>query len=126
MPIDYTVNDGARLIEARAWGVLTDGEIFEYQEEVFASVERRVYDEIFDLSGIIRLDYSGDERIAELAEAASSMDDPAQRPRLAIVAAQEPAHTLADAYRKAREAQASSKKVEVFRTMEQARSWLNV
>ena len=125
MPLTYEVDSDRRLVIATGHGVLTDGDIFGYQETVWSRPEVRGFDEIVDVTGVEKIEYQSHQRVGKLAELSAGMDSPAKT-RLAIVAPDATAFGLARMYQAYRGLQArSTKEVAVFRDLAQALQWLS-
>ena len=62
MPITYEIDHERRLVVAKPHGLLTDGEMFNYQRELGARSNARSYDELIDMSGVTGIDYVSADR----------------------------------------------------------------
>ena len=127
MPISYDIDRALRLVITTPKGVLTDEEIFSYQQEVWSRPENGGYDELIDMAGVTEIDFISVERVSELANLSSSMDTPSSPSKLAIVATAELHYGLGRMYQTHREmSRQSTKVVRLFRTREEALKWLGV
>jgi hypothetical protein len=127
MPIDVRVDHPRRLVVARASGVLTDGEVFAYQQGTWSRAEVAGYDELADMTGVVRIELPSAARARELASVSAGMDRPGAPSRLAIVAPQDQAFGLGRMYQAFREMDPrSAKEVAVFRTAAEALAFLGV
>jgi hypothetical protein len=125
MPIDPAIDPAARRVSARAHGVLRDVELFEYQRLVWSRDDVAGFDEFVDLSDVTELEVLSTSRPRELAWTAALMDVPGQSTRLAIVAPTDYLFGLARMYAAYRGLQnRGAKLVQVFRTRDEARAWL--
>jgi hypothetical protein len=126
MPIEYQIDSARQLIEVQGRGVLTDQDVFEYQQTVGSRPDLAGYDELMDMRAVERIDLPSADRARQLAALSASMD--AGRPsKLAIVAAQDLAYGLGRMYQVYRDLQkASTKEVGVFRTLAEALAFLGI
>ncbi len=125
MPIEFHCDHGKRLVLAKAYGVLTDEEIFGYQREVWSREEVVGYDEVIDMSEVEKIVAARSNRIKDLAALAASMDSRSTRTKFAIVAPNDYAFGLGRMYEAHRTMNdRSTKEVGVFRTMEEALAWI--
>jgi hypothetical protein len=74
MPIEFHCDHGKRLVLAKAYGILTEEEIFGYQREVWSREEVIGYDEVIDMSECEKIVSPRSDRIRNLAALAASMD----------------------------------------------------
>lgn len=127
MPITYTIDHPRRLVSARAVGALTGDDIFGYQQEVWSRPEVGGYDELIDMTDVERIDLRSVEHIKQLAELSASMDPSAAQSRFAIVAPGDYAYGLGRMYESYRRLEGrSTKRVGVFRSMDEARAFLEL
>jgi len=134
VPIEVHVDHGRRLVVARASGVLQDHEVFGYQLSTWSRSDVAGFDELVDMTAVVEIEVPSAARVRELAALSASMDQRvgtvgAETPpgRFVIVAPQEIAHALGKMYAVFREMEpASTKQVEVFRTMDSALMFLGV
>jgi hypothetical protein len=125
MPIEFHCDHGKRLVLAKAYGILTEEEIFGYQREVWSREEMIGYDEVIDMSECGKIVSPRSDRIRNLAALAASMDSRSTRTKFAIVAKDDFAFGLGRMYRAYRILNDRSKReVAVFRTMEDALAWI--
>ncbi len=125
MPISYTIDRGERLVTATPYGVLTDADIFAYQQAAWSGPETTGFDELIDMAGVTEVEFVSADRVSELARLSGSMDAPDRPSRLAIVAASDHHYGLGRMYQAYREmASPGTKIVRVFRSREEALAWL--
>lgn len=125
MPIQYRIHIELRRVIATAHGTLTDADVFGYQNEVWSRDDVAGFDEIVDMTHVehVQLPVPSAERLRALASLSSSMD--ATSARFAIVAPGDLAYGLGRMYGAYRGLDRRSKKeVRVFRSLEEAVSWL--
>jgi hypothetical protein len=126
MPITYQIDHTHRLVDARAHGVLTDEDVFQYQQEVWGRADVVGYNEIVDMSNVSSIDTESVNRIRQLAELSAHMDPPSIPSKFAIVASKPLYYELGRMYKAYRELKAkSTKQVRVFRVREDALRWLD-
>jgi hypothetical protein len=127
MPITYRIDRERRLVIATGGGVITDAEVFGYQQEVWSRPENSAYNELIDMTGVSDIEFVSPERVAKLANLSSSMDAPGSPSKLAIIATNDLHFGLGRMYQAHREmAKESTKAVRVFRSREVALEWLGV
>ena len=125
MPIKFHCDHGKRLVLAKAYGILTEEEIFGYQREVWSREEIIGYDEVIDMSEVEKIVSPRSNRIRDLAALAASMDSRSTRTKFAIVATDDFAFGLGRMYEAHRTLNdRSTREVAVFRTMEDALAWI--
>jgi len=125
MPIEFHCDHGKRLVLAKAYGILTEEEIFGYQREVWSREEIIGYDEVIDMSEVEKIVSPRSNRIRDLAALAASMDSRSTRTKFAIVATDDFAFGLGRMYEAHRTLNdRSTREVAVFRTMEDALAWI--
>ena len=125
MPITYQIDHDQRLVTATPHGVLTDGDIFGYQQKVWSQPEVRGYDELIDMTGVTEIEFISTRRVAFLADLSASMDPPALSSKLAIIATSDLHFGLGRMYETYREtSKQSTKSVRVFRNRIEALQWL--
>jgi hypothetical protein len=125
MPIVYHIDHDQRLVVATAYEVLTEAELFKYQQDAFTSPEAAGYDEILDATHVTAVGSLSGGRLADLAKLATQMDPPGSSAKFAIVAQTDFHFGLARMYQLFREGNPGSKKsVRVFRTRSEAEQWL--
>jgi len=125
MPITYRVDHEARVVVAAGYGVLTDADVFDYQQDVWQRSDVAGYDELVDMTQVTQIALPSVDRVQDLARLSVRMDDKYSRSRFAIVAPQDIAFGLGRMFQTLREMDRSStKQVGVFRTMQEALSFL--
>lgn len=124
MPLRYQIDDEHRLVTATGHGTLSDQEVFEYKQSVWSLPRVAGYDELVDVTDVQQIDVPSTERLRELARLSAAMDV-SEPSRLAIVANDLVSFGLARMYEVFRKLDTrSTKKVSVFRTVEEAIVWL--
>ncbi len=128
MPIDYVIDHARRVVVARGRGALTREDIYAYQNGAWPREDVTGYDEIVDMTNVETIVLPNPERMRELAAHSAAMDPPGVRGgRFAIVAPSDYAFGLGRMYQAFRDLEPqSAKRVEVFRTMEEALAFLNL
>ena len=127
MPIVFRVNHDARVVVAAAYGVLTDAEVFRYQQDVWSRADVAGFDELIDMTRVTRVELPSADRIRELAKLAAAMDSTASRSRFAIVASSDIAFGLGRMFQTHRHLEPlSTKEVGVFRSMKEALAFLRI
>jgi hypothetical protein len=125
MSIEFHCDHGKRLVLAKAYGILTEEEIFGYQREVWSREEIIGYDEVIDMSEVEKILSPRGNRIKDLAALAASMDSRSTRTKFAIVATDDFAFGLGRMYEAHRTLNGrSTREVAVFRTMGDALVWI--
>ena len=124
MPLRYQIDDEHRLVQTKGYGVLTDQEVFEYKQSVWSLPQVAGYDELFDVSGVDRVDFPSAERLRELARLSAAMD--VRFPsRVAVVANDLVTFEVARMYEIFRKLdRRSTRDVSVFLKVEEAVAWL--
>ena len=127
MPISHHIDRDQRLVIATPNGVMTDADIFGYQQEVWSQPGNAGYDELIDMTAVAEVEFFSVDRVAELADLSGSMDQPGSRSKLAIVATTDLHFGLARMYQAHREmAKPGTKTVHVFSSRAEALEWLGV
>jgi hypothetical protein len=127
MSIDHRIDHAQRVIYATGHGVLTDDQVFGYQEDVCAKPDVRGYSELIDVTAVDKFALPAAERVRDLAATAAATDPPCTDSKIAIVASEDLAFGLGRMYQTLRELdRRSTKKVAVFRTREEALDWLGL
>jgi hypothetical protein len=127
MPITYHIDHDQRVVVAIPHGVLTDADVFAYQQEVWSRPDTRGYDELIDMTGVSQIEFISADRVSDLANLSASMDSPASPSKLAIIAKAKLHFGLGRMYQTHREmARQSTKVVRVFRDRQAALQWLGV
>ncbi len=125
MPIEYRIDHERRIVLARGHGVLVDADVFGYQREVWSRPDVVGYDELIDMSGVERIEVPSAHRVEDLARLAAAMDPPPGPSKFAIVASDDVSFGLGRMFQAYREMDPrSTKQVEVFRTMDEALTWI--
>lgn len=127
MPIAYTIDHAHRLVTATGHGELTGDDIFGYQTEVWSRPDIGGYNELMDMTNVERIDLRSVDHIKQLAELSASMDAAAAQSKFAIVAPGDYAFGLGRMYESYRRLEGrSTKRVGVFRSMTEARAFLEL
>ncbi|HEY6061953.1 MAG TPA: hypothetical protein VIV10_15275 [Gemmatimonadales bacterium] len=127
MPIAYTIDHDHRLVMATGHGELTGDDIFGYQTEVWSRPDIGGYNELMDMTNVERIDLRSVDHIKQLAELSASMDPSAAQSKFAIVAPGDYAFGLGRMYESYRRLEGrSTKRVGVFRSMAEARAFLEL
>jgi len=127
MPIHYTIDHGHRLVVAAAEGTVTDEDVFGHQREVWSRTELAWYDEIIDMTHAAAIAVPHGDRVRDLAKLSASMDPAGPTSRFAIVAPGDLAFGLGRMFQTLRSLETNSRKqVGVFRTLEEAMSFLGL
>jgi hypothetical protein len=125
MPIRYSIDRAQHLVIATLHGVLTDADIFGYQQAAWSGPETQGFDELVDMTEVAMVEFVSVERMAELATLSGSTDAPSAASKLAIVAVRDYHYGLGRMYQAYREmAKQSTKVVQVFRDRASALAWL--
>ena len=125
MPITYTVDHERRRIHTRGVGVFTDDDVFGYQREIMARDDILGYDEIVDMTNVIRIELPSFERVRDLAKLQAEVDPRHPPGRFAIVAPGDVPYMLGRLYKGIRAViPGATREVGVFRTHEEAEAWL--
>lgn len=125
MPIEYHIDHGRRLVVASASGKLTAEDFFTYKRNAWSHPDVRGFNELVDVSKLEGILSPSFEKISELAKLSASMDDNTISTKLAIVATDTYLHGMGRLYEVFRNVNPrSTKKVSVFRSMQEAISWL--
>ena len=127
MPLRFRIDHNRRLVMARGYGVLTHQQIFRYQHEVWSNPEVDGYNELLDFTDVTKIDLPSGEKIQELAELASDMDNPFTPSKFAIVAPGDEAFGVGRMYQTYRGLMAKgTKTVGVFRSQAEAFDFLGI
>ena len=126
MPVEYQIDHDQRLVQAKAFGVVTIQDLIAYQREVWSRKDVAGYDELLDASQIQKaLDLTGDN-LQEIAMLASSMDLEKGITKFAIVVSNDLYYGLGRMYETYRSLQKSNvKQVAVFRSVKDALAWIH-
>jgi hypothetical protein len=124
VPIEYKVDHERRLVRARAFDVLTDADVFGYQQSAWSSPEVSGYDELVDLTDVVRIALPSVERMRDLARLSREMEKRDAASRFAILAPGDLAYMLGRLYKGMRALTGGRKHVGVFRTEAEALQFL--
>jgi hypothetical protein len=125
MPIHYEIDNKHKLIRARAYGSLTDEDVFGYQRNIMLVPGIQEFDELLDMCDVSHVDVKSADRMDDLAAFAASGDPPGHQARFAIIAGDVLKYGLARMYQTYREMNPrSTKVVGVFHTIQEAMEWL--
>jgi len=127
MPIIHRVDHDNRIVLARAYGVLTDEDVFTFQHTVWASPDVAGYNELGEMTYVTDIAIPSIHRVRDLAMTAAEMDPRDAEAKFAIVAPEDLGYGLGRMFQAYREMEkASRKEVGVFRTLEEAFAWLQI
>jgi hypothetical protein len=127
MPLEYRIDHQLRLVLTRAVGVLTDDQIFAYQDEVWSRPDVAGYDELVDMSDVEHVAVPSIDRVVQLAALSARMDPETPVTRFAIVAPRDFEFGLGRLYGARRELDGrGTKRVGVFRSRVEALEWLGL
>ncbi len=125
MPYHFDIHHDRRLVHARLEGVLSDSELFGYQQAVWSRPDVAGYDELIDASGVTEFGSFSADRFRQLAQLAARMDAPPHPSKLAIVAPGDGQFGMGRMYQIYRELETrGTKVVRVFHTCAEALEWL--
>jgi hypothetical protein len=125
MPISYTVDHEHRLVRVQGAGVFTDDDVFGYQREIMARQDVLGYDEIVDMTNVLRIALPSFERVKDLAKLSAEMDPKHPPGRFAIVAPGDVPFMLGRLYKGIRALiPGATREIGVFRTHDEAEEWL--
>ena len=125
MPIEYYIDLDRRLVLASASGKLTADDFFNYKRNVWSLPDVRGFNELVDASKAEEILSLTFENISELAKLSAYMDDKTSSTKLAIVASDTYLYGLGRLYEAFRDVNpGSTKKVSVFRSMQEAIDWI--
>jgi len=125
MPIEYHIDHGRRLVIASASGKLTAEDFFNYKRNAWALPDVRGFNELVDASKVEEILSLSFGKISELAKLSANMDDNTISTKLAIVASDTFLYGMGRLYEAFRNVNPkSTKKVSVFRTMQEAIDWI--
>ena len=125
MPIEYHIDHGRRLVIASASGKLTAEDFFNYNRNAWALPDVRRFNELVDASKVEEILSLSFGKISELAKLSANMDDNTISTKLAIVASDTFLYGMGRLYEAFRNVNPkSTKKVSVFRTMQEAIEWI--
>jgi len=125
MPISYTVDHEHRRVHVKGAGVFTDDDVFGYQREIMAREDVLGYDELVDMTNVIRIELPSFERVKDLAKLSAEMDPRHPPGRFVIVAPGDVPFMLGRLYKGIRAMiPGATRELGVFRTHEEAEEWL--
>jgi hypothetical protein len=125
MPITYTVDHERRLVRVSGAGIFSDDDVFGYQREIMARADVLGYDELVDMTNVIRIALPSFERVKDLARLSAEMDPKHPPGRFAIVAPGDVAFMLGRLYKGIRSVvPGATREIGVFRTHEEAEAFL--
>ena len=127
MPIRYRIDHPRRLVAAAGFGTITDEDVFGYQTSVWSRGDVAGYEELIDFTAVEHIVPPPVERVQELATLSASMESSHSSSRMAIVAPSDVAYGLGRMFQAFRSlADDDTRKVDVFRTREEARAFLEL
>ena len=125
MPIEYHIDHGRRLVLTSASGKLTEEDIYNYRRNVWSLPDVRGFNELVDARKVEEILLITVEKMSELIKLSIYMDDKANSTKLAIVTSDTFLHGMGGLYEAFRnENPMSTKKVSVFRSMQEAIDWI--
>jgi len=125
MPITYTVDHERRLVRVNGAGVFTDDDVFGYQREIMAREDVLGYDELVDMTNVLRIELPSFERVKDLAKLSAEMDPRHPPGRFVIVAPGDIPFMLGRLYKGIRAMiPGATRELAVFRTMEEGEEFL--
>ena len=125
MPINYKIDPVRRLVLANASGKLTTEDFFNYKRNVWSHPDLRGFNELVDASKLEEIVSLSFDKISELAKLSADMDDTTTSTKLAIVASDTFLYGMGRLYEALRNVNPkSTKKVAVFRTLQEAMEWI--
>jgi hypothetical protein len=127
MPIINRIDHDHKVVLSRAYGVLTDEDVFAYQHAVWSQPEVQGYNELGDMTHVTDIAIPSIHRVRDLAMKAVEMDTSGVTSRFAIVAPEDLGFGLGRMFQAYRELEKGSRKeVGVFRTLAEAFEWLGI
>ena len=125
MPISYTVDHEHRLVHVKGAGVFTDDDVFGYQREIMERQDVLGYDELVDMTNVLRIELPSFERVKDLAKLSAEMDPKHPPGRFAIVAPGDVPFMLGRLFKGIRALlPGATRELGIFRTHEEAEEWL--
>ena len=125
MSIEYHIDHGRRLVVASASGKLTAEDFFNYKRDAWSLPDVRGFNELVDASKLEEISSLTFEKISELAKLSANMDDNTISSKLAIVASDTFLYGMGRLYEAFRNLNPkSTKKVCVFRSIQEAIDWI--
>lgn len=127
MPIAHRVDHERKVVIERAYGVLTDEDVFNFQHTVWSDPAVAGYNELADMTHVSEIALPSIHRVRDLAMKAVEMDSSSATSRFAIVAPEDLGFGLGRMFQAYREMEkGSTKEVGVFRTLADACEWLGI
>jgi len=127
MPISHCIDPDRRLVTARAFGTLTDQDVFDYQLTVWSRKDVAGYDELMDMSEVVEIVKPPAARMQQLASVAASMESSNTDSKFAIIAPSDIAFGLGRMFQAFREySDKGARKVGVFRSADEAHVFLEL
>jgi hypothetical protein len=127
MPIAHRVDHERKVVIERAYGVLTDEDVFNFQHTVWSDPAVAGYNELADMTHVSKIALPSIHRVRDLAIKAVEMDRSGETSRFAIVAPEDLGFGLGRMFQAYRELEKGSRKeVGVFRTLDEAFKWLDI
>jgi len=125
MSIEYHIDHDRRLVVTTASGKLTAEDFFNFKRDAWSLPEVRGFNELVDASKLEEISSLTFEKISELAKLSANMDGSTISTNLAIVASDTFAYGMGRLYEAFRNLNPkSTKKVSVFRSMQEANDWI--
>ena len=125
MPITFQIDHERRIVFARGLGILSDEDVFDYQQGVWSREDTRGYSEMMDMRAVEQIALPSMDRVRDLANLSAEMDAGSKGSKFAIVASSDLAFGLGRMYEAYRGMNPrSGKEVRVFRSPEDALKWL--
>jgi hypothetical protein len=127
MAITYCIIHPRRLVVATSREALTDRDLFDYQTTVWSRKDVAGYDELVDTTDVVTIVRASAERVRDLASLAARMESSNSNSKFAIIAPSDLAFGLGRMFQAMRGfAGGNLRQVEVFRTAEEAMSFLEL
>jgi hypothetical protein len=127
MAIDYRIDHRRRIVAVTCRGILTGEDLFAYQKEVWSRPKGAGYDELIDARPVERFVQPSGVGMQELAALSAGMGPRSAASKMAIVAVDNLTFGLGRMYEAYRDLEErSTKKVAVFRTLDEALRWLGL
>jgi hypothetical protein len=125
MPISYHVDHDNRLVLVNGAGVFTDDDVFGYQREIMALKDVLGYDELVDMTNVLRIDLPSFQRVKDLASLSAEMDPVHPPGRFAIIAPGDVPFMLGRLFKGIRSmVPGARREIGIFRTRQEAEAWL--
>lgn len=126
MAIEYKIDSENQLIIATACNRLTEDEFMDCIQQITSFRRTADFDQLVDLNAVKEVELSSTSFIRRVVNIATSADKPASTSKLAIVASSITVFALSRVYEVYRNLVSSSTvKVSVFKTLEEAMSFLS-